>query len=120
MNNKTYNIFFSNLANPLKIKIILSLRNKEKSVNELTNNLQVEQSKLSHALTSLRCCNIVCFNKKGKQRIYSLNKKTIIPILKLIDKHAEKHCGKNCSCGGRNKIKEDFIMEKKYEKNNLF
>lgn len=94
-NHSNYNIFFTNLANPLKIGIILSLRAKEKNVSELVSNLKVEQSKISHALQSLRTCSIVNMKQKGKERIYSLNKKTIIPMLELIDKHANLHC--NCS-----------------------
>jgi ArsR family transcriptional regulator, zinc-responsive transcriptional repressor len=98
MKEQTYNIFFSNLANPLKIKIIASLKEKEKSVTELTDSLKVEQSKISHALATLKCCNIVNVKQDGKQRIYSLNKKTIIPMLNLIDKHAKTFCNKMCEC----------------------
>jgi DNA-binding transcriptional ArsR family regulator len=94
-NHNNYNIFFTNLANPLKIGIILSLRVKEKSVTDLVKDLKVEQSKISHALQSLKACSIVNVNQKGKERIYSLNKNTILPMLELIDKHALAHC--NCS-----------------------
>jgi DNA-binding transcriptional ArsR family regulator len=102
MNSSTYNIFFTNLANPLKIKIILSLREKEKNVNDLSKELGGEQSKVSHALTSLKRCNIVKMKQEGKQRIYFLNSKTIIPMLKLIDEHATNYCNcKTCNakCG---------------------
>jgi len=69
------------------------------NVSELGNRLKVEQSKLSHALKNLRDCNIVNVKIKGKERIYSLNKKTILPILKLIDKHAKINCNGKCkSC----------------------
>ncbi len=102
MNNSTYHIFFNNLSNPLRIKIITSLREKEKNVSEISKELKVEQSKVSHALASLRCCNIVQAKQKGKQRIYFLNKKTIVPILKIIDKHAKTFCSGECKgCGGR-------------------
>jgi len=30
--------------------------------------------------------------------VYSLNKKTMVPILNLIDKHAMHHCGGKCAC----------------------
>jgi len=92
---ETYHRFFSNLANPLKIQIITGLREKEKCVGSLSRELKVEQSKISHALKSLKRCNIVKVNQKGKQRIYSLNAKTIEPMLKLIDKHASTQC-KEC------------------------
>jgi DNA-binding transcriptional ArsR family regulator len=94
--NTTYHIFFTNLANPLKIDIILSLRKGDKNVSEIVKELEVEQSKLSHALNNLRKCKIVEMKKKGKQRIYSLNKETIVPMLELIDKHSVCHCGKKC------------------------
>lgn len=95
---KTYHIFFDNLSNPLKINIILFLRKKEKSVTEISEGLKTEQSKISHALASLRCCNIVKVKQKGSQRIYFLNKKTIIPLLKIIDKHSNTFCKKGCHC----------------------
>ena len=97
-NNSTYHIFFTNLANPLKIKIITSLKEKEKNVTELSESLSVEQSKISHALSSLKCCNIVNVKQKGKQRVYFLNKETIIPMLNLIDNHAKTFCKKLCEC----------------------
>lgn len=96
MNKSTYHIFFTNLANPLRIKIITSLKEKEKNVTELSRELKVEQSKISHALASLRCCNIVDAKQVGKSRIYSLNKKTIVPILNLIDRHAKVFCRGEC------------------------
>ncbi len=105
MSKSTYHIFFKNLANPLKIKIILSLRGGNKCVSELTEEIGDEQSNISHALTSLKNCNIVTVKSKGKERVYSLNKDTIVPMLNLIDKHARTHCDcKFCSnpnCGGR-------------------
>jgi ArsR family transcriptional regulator, zinc-responsive transcriptional repressor len=91
-NISSYSNFFKNLANPLKIKIILKLRREESNVTDLSRELGVEQSKVSHALILLKNCNIVNFKKKGKERIYSLNKDTIIPMLKLIDKHSQSFC----------------------------
>jgi DNA-binding transcriptional ArsR family regulator len=92
--NKYY-IFFGNLSNPLKMDIVTALKERSMSVMELAEKLKVEQSKLSHALSSLRHCSIVQVKQKGKQRIYQLNKKTIIPMLKIIDKHENQFC-KEC------------------------
>ena len=95
---KIYHPFFRNLANPLRVNIILSLREKKKNVTELSHQLKVEQSKISHALAALRECNMVKVERKGKQRIYYLNKETIIPMLKIIDKHVKSFCKKSQSC----------------------
>jgi|SRR3989338_308598 len=96
-----YYPFFGNLANPLKINIISALKEKSLSVLDLADKLKIEQSKLSHALTSLRHCSIVQVEQCGKKRIYSLNKETILPILKIIDKHENKFCKK---CNALRKI----------------
>ena len=89
-----YHLFFSNLANPLKIEIMTELKGGEKSVLELADKLKVEQSKLSHALASLRCCSIVNVKQEGKKRVYNLNKETILPMLRIIDEHEHKFCGR--------------------------
>jgi DNA-binding transcriptional ArsR family regulator len=96
--NKYY-IFFGNLANPLKMDIIQELKEKPSSVLELAKKLNIEQSKLSHALKSLKCCSIVNVERKGKKRIYSLNKETILPMLDIIDKHETKFCKGKCMKG---------------------
>lgn len=101
MENKYY-IFFGNLANPLKVEIISALKEKDMSVLDLARLLKVEQSKLSHALSSLRCCSIVTVKKLGKKRIYSLNKETILPMLKIIDRHEKEFC-KFCKARNRGK-----------------
>ncbi len=94
-----YHVFFRNLGNELRIQIITELKEKPSSVNQLSKKLKIEQSKLSHALALLRSCNLVTSQQKGKQRIYSLNKKTMVPILDLIDKHAKEFCNsKKCGC----------------------
>ena len=99
MKQSGYYTFFTNLSNPLKIDIILKLKERKMTVDELKSTLGVEQSKVSHALSCLKECNIVVMEKKGKNRIYSLNKKTIIPILKILDKHSMKFC-KKVHCSG--------------------
>jgi len=98
MKSSTYHVFFSKLANPLRIEIITSLDEKPKSVNELSEELNVEQSKLSHALKELKECNIVNVHQDGKKRVYSLSK-TIIPILKLIEGHSKGCCDECNGCG---------------------
>jgi DNA-binding transcriptional ArsR family regulator len=95
MSSNSYHVFFGNLSNPLKIDILTALKQKPSSVLELAKRLNVEQSKLSHALTSLKYCSIVEVKKDGKKRIYSLNKETILPMLKIIDRHENKFC-KEC------------------------
>lgn len=96
MKNSPYYWFFGNLANPLKIKIIEELKKKSLTVSELVENIKEEQSKISHSLSNLKRCSIVLAERKGKNIVYTLNKKTILPILKIIDEHRELNCRGGC------------------------
>lgn len=91
-----YSIFFSNLSSPLRVSIITALKEHEAYVGELSKKLKTEQSKLSHALSGLKKCNLVSSKREGKNKVYSINKKTLLPILKIIDVHSKENCGGNC------------------------
>ena len=96
MTYRTYHVFFRNLSNELKVRIVAELKKKDLCVNNLREKLNVEQSKLSHALASLKSCGIVNSMVDGKKRVYSLNKKTVLPILNIIDRHGKEFCKGNC------------------------
>jgi len=78
------------------MKIIEVLISRPKSVSEICSLIKEEQSKVSHNLSKLMECRFLDVKRRGKQRIYSLNKDTIIPILKLVEKHVHKYCGDIC------------------------
>jgi len=56
------------------------------------NNLKGDQAAVSHDLARLRQCGFVIGEREGKFMYYSLNNKTIMPIMELIDKHMSQHC----------------------------
>ena len=90
----TYKLFFGTLANDNRLKIINSLRNKQKNVTEICKITGFEQSMVSHNLKMLEYHGMVFKEKKGKFRYYKLNKKTIKPLLGLIDEHMKEYCHK--------------------------
>jgi DNA-binding transcriptional ArsR family regulator len=92
----SYNLFFETIATKIRMNILWLLRIKPMSVTEICKALNEEQSKISHNLRKLVACRVVQVEKKGKQRIYHLNKDTIVPILDLVEQHVQKHCGKAC------------------------
>ncbi len=96
MKRSPCHLFFETLATELKIDIIEELRRGPKPVGELSKSLGQERSKVSHALLSLSECGFVEAERKGKTRVYSLNKRTIAPLLSLVEKHVKQHCK---SCG---------------------
>ncbi len=92
MIQKAYDYFFETLANRRRLKIIDLLRIKPMSVSEIVGKSGLEQSNVSHNLKRLEYCGFVAVKPNGKQRIYSLNKETIKPLMNLIEKHTYKFC----------------------------
>jgi len=84
--------FFETLATKLKTDIIVILSEKPSSVSALSKRLRQERSKVSHALLSMQECGFVSAEKKGRERVYSLNSKTMKPLLRLIDRHVQEYC----------------------------
>ena len=59
------------LANPIRLAVLHSLRDGEKTVNDLTEMLGVRQSNLSQHLALLRQRGIVKTRKQGASIFYS-------------------------------------------------
>ncbi len=97
----TYIQFFGTLADQTKLAIIKELRKHPQSVSELCNKLDLEQSRVSHNLRKLKKLGFVDVVAQGKKRVYSIDKKTILPLLKLIDKHVEKYYAYYCRCSSK-------------------
>ena len=96
---KYCHLFFGTLGTTLKMDILAVLIEKPQSVTEIARAVHEERSTVSHALQPLLSCGFVFVKKKGKNRVYSLNTETILPLLKLVEKHMKKYC-KVCKCGG--------------------
>ena len=92
----SYDLFFETFSNKTRMRIIEALSLGPKSVTEICKATNEEQNKDSHNLKKLMECNCLDVKQKGKQRIYSLNKDTITPILNLVEKHVEKYCKEIC------------------------
>ncbi len=97
MTCSSYDLFFETFSNKTRMRIIKALSLSPKSVTKICKFTGEEQSKISHNLKKLMECNFLDVEQKGKQRIYSLNKDTIMPILNLVEKHVHKYCGKECT-----------------------
>jgi len=93
-----YNRFVNTLSNEKRLKIINLLRNGPKTVTAIHKELSFEQSTTSRHLNCLQKCGFVFVKPNGQERIYSLNKQTILPLMNLIDKHTHKYCKHLCEC----------------------
>jgi DNA-binding transcriptional ArsR family regulator len=92
----SYTTFFETIANKTRLKILEILQAKPMSVTEICEVLVEEQSKISHNLKCLTECHFLDVKQQGKKRIYSLNKDTILPLMKLVDEHVKKYCCDEC------------------------
>ncbi len=96
MKYREYTRFLSTLSNEMRFAIIhLLLEEGSLNVTQICRKLGFEQSTVSHHLKDLSSCQYVFAKRKGKERVYSLNEETIVPLLKIIDKHVKKYCP-NC------------------------
>ena len=105
MKCKAYNLFFETVSSKIRLRILELLKSKPMSVSEICKTLNEEQSKISHNLKNLADCNFLDIKRDGKRRIYSLNKDTILPLMKLVEKHVEKHCKDIC----RGRVKNESL-----------
>ncbi len=87
-----YKLFFGTLVSEPRLKILNFLMCDEKNVSEIVKELKMDQTAVSHDLTRLKNCGFVQDKIKGKFRYYSLNKKTIAPLMKIIDNHMSQFC----------------------------
>ena len=67
--------FFSAIANPLRLKILLFLVQKPLPVCLLTKLLSVDQTLVSHHLRTLKRYNLVRVEVKGRFRFYRYNER---------------------------------------------
>ena len=103
---EAYKLFFGTLTSKDRLLIINALRQKSMQVNAIAKETGIEQTRLSHNLRRMRNCGFVAIRQAGKYRIYSLNKETIAPLMKIIDKHMDEYCIHIVSSHHKHKVKE--------------
>ncbi len=95
-----YRMFFKAFSNDTRFEIVRLLKNgNPKNVTKICESLGFKQSRVSRNLKCLIDCGFVNVERNGKQRIYSLNKETIHPMVELIDKHIQKYQKHLVKCG---------------------
>jgi DNA-binding transcriptional ArsR family regulator len=90
--------FFSTLANPTRLAILETLRNNSLNVTTLAETLGQEQSMISHNLKTLERCNLIACERRGKEKVYSINTETVEGIFRLVENHAANHCPFHGAC----------------------
>lgn len=95
--DKPHQFFFETLGNQTRWDIIRLLNTKPYRATDISKRLGYEQSLISHHLKRLKTCGFVRVAANSTERTYYLNKKTVGPLLKLVDKHVSQFCKKACT-----------------------
>lgn len=83
--------FFKALAHPIRIHVLDSLREKELSVNELKEILNIEAANVSQQLAILRNKNLVSTRKEGNSVFYSVRDPMVFQLLDLTKEIFNNH-----------------------------
>lgn len=78
--------FFKALANPLRIRILDQLREKELTVSEIKELVEVEMPHVSQQLRILKSKNLVVARKQGNNIYYSCSDPAIFELLDVAKK----------------------------------
>jgi DNA-binding transcriptional ArsR family regulator len=73
--------FFKALAHPVRISILDSLRDRERTVNEISQEFDVEPAYASQQLAVLRNKNLIASRKVGASVYYSVRDPAVFTLL---------------------------------------
>lgn len=93
-----YSVFFGTLANQNRLDIISLLLKGPVNAKKICEKLGFNQPTASKNLQRLERCGFVFVRHKGNECIYTLNKDTIEPIIKLMNAHTKNYCSKLPEC----------------------
>ena len=81
---------FKIFGDSTRIRILYSLYEKERSVNEIAELLNMNQSAISHQLRILKSSKLVKNRRDGKTVYYSLSDKHVVNIIGQGIEHIEE------------------------------
>jgi len=79
--------FYKIFGDPTRLKILLSLKDGEASVTDLSQKVKMTQSAVSHQLRILKQARLARVRRDGKNSYYSFDDEHIDLILKLGIEH---------------------------------
>ena len=81
---------FKMFADSTRIKILYDLFQGEKNVTEICNDLEMNQSAISHQLKILRSSKLIMARRDGKMMLYSLADEHVKTIIAMGMDHVEE------------------------------
>ncbi|MFP4001297.1 MAG: ArsR/SmtB family transcription factor [Thermoplasmata archaeon] len=81
---------FKCLGDKTRVKILLTMRKKEKCVHEISDLIDQEISNVSHHLRRLKDKRLVDFRKEGRHKYYRIADEHVLNILEEGLEHARE------------------------------
>lgn len=78
---------FKMLSDPTRLKIVLKIKEDEKNVTTIANEVHMEQPAVSHQLKLLRDNHVVRSRRKGKSILYTVDDDHVLDILEQTFTH---------------------------------
>ncbi|MGP4062808.1 ArsR/SmtB family transcription factor [Halobacillus sp. H74] len=82
---------FKALSDPTRIRLLHLLCEREMSVNQIADTLELRQSTVSHQLRFLKNLRLVKYRRAGTTLFYSHDDKHVIDLLQQTINHALHH-----------------------------
>lgn len=82
--------YFKILSDYNRLSILFLLKERKRSVTEIVQSLNLEQSAVSHQLKILRDSRLVKAQRQGKSMIYELDDDHVFTILQQIISHVQE------------------------------
>lgn len=89
-NNMVINVTFQALSDPTRRKILELLKKKDMAAGEIGSYFEITLPSLSHHLNILKQADLVTFQRKGQELIYSLNLSVFEEVSKVLIKFFKK------------------------------
>jgi len=80
---------FRALGEPMRLRILQSICNQPRTVNEIAHAVGAGQANVSKHLTLLAAANILTREKDGQHVIYSLKDSLVLKLCKTVCAHLE-------------------------------
>ena len=87
---KEINKFGKGVGNAARYRIIEALMNGRKTVNELTRIVKLSQPAVSQHLKTLKACDLVIDERRGKEVFYAVNTEYTLKLLTNLIKDMDK------------------------------
>jgi DNA-binding transcriptional ArsR family regulator len=77
--------FIHGFSNKVRIQILESIKEEEKTVSRIVTDLNVSQSSISQHLACLKGCGLIVGRQEGKYMYYSLRNQQVRDLLSMFD-----------------------------------